>query len=137
MRQNGVKVDLAVQECNVMEKKDINYSLEQYKAIRDAIDNIMVEFDFNKVYDIIQSTSWFWAMEEDGKIVFRIPTLQEVKSQALRLLRESAEVKQPISAGGFETELLEDEFLEYCPKDHKWYCHIGLKFVAASINSWF
>ena len=65
-----------------MEKKDINYSLEQYKAIRDAIDNIMVEFDFNKVYDIIQRTSWFWAMEEDGKMVFRIPTLQEVKSQA-------------------------------------------------------
>jgi len=81
------------------------------------VDEILEEFNFNKVRKAMWHLDWKWALAADG-----IPTIEELKETAERLLRQAAECRllkeygsvdwgTPIlsSTGGFEARAWCDE----------------------------
>ena len=59
------------------------------------IHNIMKNFDFEKVHTIMKSLDWKWAFSNG------VPTVEEIKTEAHRLLVEACEEETYISTGGF------------------------------------
>jgi hypothetical protein len=60
------------------------------------IHNIMKNFDFEKVHTIMKNLDWKWAFSSNG-----VPTVEEIKTEAHRLLVEACEEETYISTGGF------------------------------------
>lgn len=86
-------------------------------SIDRMVDEILEEFNFNKVRKAMWHLDWKWATAKDG-----IPTIEELKETAERLLRQAAECRllkeygsvdwgTPIlsSTGGFEATAWCDE----------------------------
>jgi len=86
-------------------------------SIDRMVDEILEEFNFNKVRKAMWHLDWKWALAADG-----IPTIEELKETAERLLRQAAECRllkeygsvdwgTPIlsSTGGFEARAWCDE----------------------------
>lgn len=86
-------------------------------SIDRMVDEILEEFNFNKVRKAMWHLDWKWATAADG-----IPTIEELKETAERLLRQAAEYRlskeygdvdwgTPIlsSTGGFEATAWCDE----------------------------
>jgi len=86
-------------------------------SIDRMVDEILEEFNFNKVRKAMWHLDWKWALAADG-----IPTIEELKETAERLLRQAAECRllkeygsvdwgTPIlsSTGGFEATAWCDE----------------------------
>ena len=80
------------------------------------IHNILKNFDFEKVHAIMKGLDWKWAFAKDG-----IPSVEELKDEAYRILIMACEEETHISTGGFkavyETDNIEDE------------PYIGLEFI--------
>lgn len=86
------------------------------KTTQDKIDNIMDNFNFNRVEKAMRATKWTWASasEEDS-----IPTETELREQARRLLKEAStktvtksDFRWYISTGGFRATKYFDGELE-------------------------
>lgn len=54
-----------------------------HKKLQSLIDEVMDNFDFNKVRKVMKQLNWRWASAEDG-----IPEVYELKDSARRLLNE-------------------------------------------------
>jgi hypothetical protein len=67
--------------------------------MQDQIDEIMDWFDFEKVHEVMESIGWRW---HRGDI--SVPTIQDLKKEARKLLRMAAEGDGPewiAATGGF------------------------------------
>ena len=99
-----------------------------YDDPTDDINDILDEFDFERVNDVMKSVCWEWVMS-DGR--YGIPSIPELRKQSRRLLEEtvsglisSKETQYFIESGGFRAEAnkYDDD-----PK-----IHIRLSFVVTS-----
>ena len=72
------------------------------------IKEIMREFDFGKVAAVMHLLQWKWAKEPNEPM--EVPTIQEIKKEAKRLLLRATELKGTISCGGFKAGF-HDSFL--------------------------
>ena len=84
---------------------------------RMKIQNIMEDFDFKRVHDVMEHLDWKWAMTKYGT-----PTLDELKSEAKRLLIEACIERNCIATGGFRAV-----YEEGTPDDPEPF--IGLEFI--------
>ncbi len=73
---------------------------------QDAIDEIMDNFDFQKVHTTMKALKWAWAGEG-------IPEIPSIKKQARRLLKDSLKNKTCNATGGFHVQYSSDENGEY------------------------
>ena len=98
--------------------------------LEDIIDN----FDFDRVHNVMDYLRWQWAT------CGGVPTIEELKEQAIRLLRDASELrlgdykdthhKLPIvyATGGFEANA-------WCDKDKTQIIGLELKFILTSWDS--
>lgn len=59
------------------------------------IDDIMRDFNFEKVHKVMEMLDWKWAMTKFG-----VPTIEELKGEARRLLVEAANEETQVATGG-------------------------------------
>lgn len=88
---------------------------------QDLIDEILDEFDFDKVKQVMDALQWEWSMDSGS----RVPEIPEMRKFARRLLKEVVE-KPPYyysGTGGFHAEKGADGFLE-------------LRFEVTNWNTW-
>lgn len=93
--------------------KDYLLTFTQRAKIRDIMEN----FDFKKVHTIMEQLGWKWA-----GCRFGVPTMEELKDEAKRILTEACVAKTHISTGGFRAV-----FEEGWPGDPNPY--VGLEFI--------
>ena len=74
------------------------------EVISQRIEDIMDEFDFDRVHRVMEFLNWTWADEFGGVCV---PLKSEVRKRARALLNESAKSKESLSTGGFHVEFRE------------------------------
>ena len=83
---------------------------------QDSIDDIMDNFDFKRVHDVMEAVEWSWHY-------YGVPEESDIRKEARRLLKDVASKKHCIVAtGGLEAHYDKDE--DMC----------GLKFV---VTDWF
>ena len=84
------------------------------------IKDILKNFDFERVHSIMKMLDWKWAMvkHDDG-----IPSVDELKAEAKRLLIDAATEKTQIATGGFRAVYEADGARDDDP-------YIGLEFIA-------
>lgn len=63
---------------------------------------ILDEFDFHKVRKAMKAVGWKWGVTRKGCHKLDLPTIDELKEQAIRLLQEVMTRDTTISCGGFE-----------------------------------
>lgn len=63
---------------------------------RMKVQDIMEDFNFQKVHDVMKQLDWKWAMTKYG-----VPTLDELKSEAKRLLIDACVEHTCVATGGF------------------------------------
>lgn len=70
---------------------------------RDAIDEIMDNFEFEKVHKAMAVLGWKWHSVDDGP---RVPTVKELRAGARRLLRDCCAdpERAGMATGGFRVE---------------------------------
>lgn len=88
---------------------------------QDLIDEILDQFDFDKVKQVMDALQWEWSMGSGS----RVPEIPEMRKTARRLLKEVVE-KPPYNysaTGGFHVEKDADGFLE-------------LRFEVTAWNTW-
>ena len=99
------------------------------KRFQKEIDEVIKEFNFEKVHKTMQVLDWQWYHPgEDGT---KVPTLDEIKKRGKELLQEAAESaamskgEYVIGTGGFRAEA------QYYPKkeDEKSFLWIRLAFI--------
>jgi hypothetical protein len=93
----------------------------------ETIENILDEFDFNRVHKAMAALEWHWATADDG-----IPSLGELRRQARSLLEDVYnENTSPFfmaGCGGFEaTRTMEAGDLNK---------YLALKFIVAEWNNY-
>lgn len=71
---------------------------------RSKIDNIMDNFDFQKVSDAMKYFHWSWAGAKNG-----VPDIWEIEETANRLLVDAAYEKTQIATGGLRAVYEKDE----------------------------
>ena len=64
---------------------------------RQALDNIMDWFDFEKVHKTMRALRWEWSGTEQG-----IPCMGESREKARQMLTDSIEQEVNIGSGGFQ-----------------------------------
>lgn len=84
---------------------------------RMKIQDILEDFNFQKVHDVMKQLDWKWAMTKYG-----VPTLDELKSEAKRLLIDACVEKTCVATGGFRAV-----YEKGTPDDPEPY--IGLEFI--------
>ena len=104
---NEIKAAIKDRKAEEMVKEDNDESIDsselsttEKKKIRD----IMERFDFEKVHGIMKSLDWKWAFSKEGT-----PTVEELKSEAYRLLAMACEEKTNVSTGGLRA-VYENEY---------------------------
>ena len=85
---------------------------------RMKIQDILEDFNFQKVHDVMKQLDWKWAMTKYG-----VPTLDELKSEAKRLLIDACVEHTCVATGGFRAVYEAGE----SPDDPEPY--IGLEFI--------
>jgi predicted ThiF/HesA family dinucleotide-utilizing enzyme len=88
-----------MQEVNVILSETSAKTYEEVAASR--IEDIMDEFDFDKVHKVMDSLDWTWVGVEAGD---NIPSRAELRRSARRLLQQSVQTKSSIGSGGFRIE---------------------------------
>lgn len=76
---------------------------------QEAIDDIIDNFDFDKVYEAMSALSWFWYQPDEA---YRVPTVYELRKKARGLLKEVVlSSSLDISTGGFDVtkEIIDGE----------------------------
>jgi hypothetical protein len=103
------KIDLAQLEREEERKK---YTSSTYEEVtRNFIDEIMREFDFDKVQRVMTFLNWEWAIGNPSNL--NVPSVSRIQSVARELLEESARKRGGRSTGGLAVtfrEGLEDGF---------------------------
>lgn len=110
-------------------RRDAELREKKQEAINEAIEDILESFDFEKVHKVMKFIDWQWAILANGKYIFRVPTVLELKERAKELLMDSTENKRSISSGGFEVILKEENFLTFDNDSSKYQCNVVLRFV--------
>ena len=72
------------------------------------IKEIMQEFDFGKVAAVMHLLQWKWAHNDPKEM--KIPTIQEIKKEAKRLLLRAIDLKGTVSCGGFKAGFYDSKF---------------------------
>lgn len=75
---------------------------ENEEAVRKVLDDIFDNFDFEKVKVVMDALDWKWAYAkgENG-----VPTLDEIKAEAARLMWDCANMDtDALGTGGFRVE---------------------------------
>ena len=93
--------------------KELALSEVKRKKIRNILDN----FDFKKVHDVMNLIGWKWAFAKNG-----IPEIDELKLEAHRLLIDACTEETNVSTGGFRAVYEDDEKLDEEP-------YVGLEFI--------
>ena len=81
------------------------------------IQNIMEDFDFKKVHNVLEQLDWKWTSTKPG-----VPTIDEMKCEAKRLLIDACIEKTCIATGGFRA--VYEECSQGDPDPY-----IGLEFI--------
>ena len=112
----------------------INKALEKSSDFDFMLEDIIDNFDFGRVQDTMFSLGWKWAT------CMGVPTIEELKEQAIRLLRDASELRlggykdthheSPImcATGGLEAKA-------WCDEDKTQIIGLELKFVLTSWDS--
>jgi len=79
-----------------------NFWLHKQNGIQEILDN----FDFDKVQSVMQHLNWRWSL---GNNVIQVPTVDELKDMAKQLLEDADANSHNIGSGGFEAEKIGDE----------------------------
>ena len=96
--------------------------MTKQEAIQEQIDNIMDDFEFEKVHQIMTALKWIWATSENPKAV---PELWEIKKNARSHLKNA--VKHEGSAGGGFTARFREGVDEDTGKPFVWLTlHFGI-----------
>lgn len=95
------------------------------KVERDKIHDIMANFDFDKVHGIMEMLDWKWALSRRG-----VPTVDELKTEAYRLLVDAALEKTNVATGGFRA--VYEECGQGDPDPY-----IGLEFIVEECEGFF
>ena len=69
--------------------------------MKEKIEQIMENFDFEKVHRVMVALEWEWCFGLDGR---RIPSVCTLKKEASRLLSGAWMTKTTVSTGGFSAE---------------------------------
>jgi len=78
--------------------KEIVQKTEEKSILDRYIDEILDYFDFEKVHEVMLHLDWKWASIHGDP---RVPTVDELKQEAEKLLREAWENKTSLATGGF------------------------------------
>lgn len=105
--QNGERIQ------TVISTKESKLTSTQKAKIQD----IMEDFDFQKVHDVMEKLDWKWAMSKNG-----VPTIDEMKHEAKRLLIDACIERTCVSTGGFRA--VYEECSQGDPDPY-----IGLEFI--------
>lgn len=84
---------------------------------REKIEDIIRDFDFKKVHDVMDFLDWKWAMSKEG-----VPTIEELQAEARRLLVEAVTERTCVATGGFRAVYEADGADDEDP-------YIGLEFI--------
>jgi hypothetical protein len=71
------------------------------EAVEEQIDDIMDDFDFDKVHKIMEFLNWEWWFEENEK---RVPEVSELRKKAREYLRYVAKHGGTTGSGGFTAQ---------------------------------
>lgn len=108
----------------------ISNETAEYKAIRDKIDEILLEFDFDKVADIMDHLIWKW-YDNAGR--GKVPRVNDLRKKAYELLIRSVEVEDSVASGGFEVTC-GHPLVEWNHDISKFSVDLSLKFVLESFE---
>lgn len=73
--------------------------MEGQKSFEYLVKNILENFNFKRVYDVMKLLDWGWHIPE--KDCLYIPTVEALKRAAYQHLKEAFDQKRTISTGGF------------------------------------
>lgn len=96
----------------------INIGEYMKKRFQKGIDEVLKEFDFERVHKVMTLLEWKWCVP--GRVTTEIPTLEYIKDRAKEILQHAAEEavsskdEYYISTGGFRAEA------KYYKKDPKY-----------------
>jgi hypothetical protein len=116
--------------------KMLNEDEVEKEPLDKMIDEIMDEFNFATVHKTMVALDWKWAVTSNNNV----PTMDELRTEAERLLRDAADVRldmfkeepweSPIfcSTGGFSAAA-------WCNEDKTKITRLDLEFIVSSWNS--
>lgn len=84
-------------------KKDMGSPVVKENKYQYLIDEIMEQFDFNKVHEVMTFLDWKWVTKR-GHV---IPTLDEIRAEANRLLGQAVMEQTTIATGGFKAQFVD------------------------------
>jgi len=84
---------------------------------REKVESIMDQFDFEKVQSVMEDLDWKWAGTKFG-----VPTVEEMKREAERLLIDAVQEETTCSTGGFRAVYESEGAADPDP-------YIGLEFI--------
>lgn len=124
--------------------KDYIQTLEGYKQFRNKVDDILLNFDFEKVHQVMSELDWVWATWEDEEgdtHHSEVPSVYALRWLAYKLLTESVE-KGPTGTGGFEVkcyvyDLVDEDGVPYAPDEPDDFEHsvcLDLRFIVESFG---
>lgn len=94
--------------CNsaeVWRRYDLDDVDEEPNIKNSLIKEIMGSFDFEKVHEVMKFLNWKWAsLSNEG-----IPTVDQLRDEARKLLKEAWDKKSTISTGGFTARYHSEE----------------------------
>lgn len=90
--------------------------------MRNKIDSIMENFDFERVHKVMDMLEWRWVSAKNG-----VPSVEELKKEAKRLLVSSCSEKTQISTGGFKA--IYEESSRWDDDDDDKDPYVGLEFI--------
>lgn len=76
------------------------------KKHQEAIDNIMDNFDFEKVYNAMVALDWEWRNEG-------VPDVSDLRKEARNLLKTALKDKTNVGTGGFQVQYFSDKDGQY------------------------
>lgn len=119
--------------------KDYITTVEGYKQFRNRVDEIMLNFDFQKVHDVMSYLDWTWASWTDEEGNFHeeeVPSTYALRSRAYRMLIDAVE-RGFGGTGGFNVncyvyDLCDENGVPYAPDEPDDFEHsvcLSLEFV--------
>ena len=103
-------------------------TFEHYIMARNRIDQILLDFDFDTVHQIMEMMDWKWASweDEEGNMhADEIPSVYAIRSEALRLMLQCLDEQIDATSGGLHVHFGSEEDMF---DDN--YCYMSLEYVA-------
>lgn len=134
----GDFIDLPVLEDKRTKKSVQDYIKDPkgYEQYRDKVDDIILNFDFEKVHKIMKTLNWTWASwkdEYETNHISEVPSVYALKQQAYHLLRDAVE-KGLGGTGGFSIQcyVYDEAGQDEDPDDFGHSVHLSISFVVES-----